>query len=111
MTIVISLSALVLSVITGVAAATMAQSASRLLKFLVAAYVECFRNTPLLIQLFILYYGLPQLGVSLSPFVCGLSALTLYIAAYNVEIFRAGLEAVPKGQHEAANVIFIYRLQ
>jgi His/Glu/Gln/Arg/opine family amino acid ABC transporter permease subunit len=69
---------------------------------LVRAYVEVFRNTPLLIQIFIVYFGLPQIGLKLSPFLSGLSALTLYAAAYNAEIFRAGLEAVPRGQHEAA---------
>jgi ABC-type amino acid transport system permease subunit len=68
----------------------------------VDVYVEVFRNTPLLIQIFIVYFGLPQLGLRLSPFLSGLSALVLYAAAYNAEIFRAGLEAVPKGQHEAA---------
>src|SRR5439155_1311394 len=55
-----------------------------------------------LIQIFIVYFGLPQLGLRLSPFLSGLGALVLYAAAYNAEIFRAGLEAVPKGQHEAA---------
>src|SRR5207245_10264837 len=69
------------------------------------AYVEAFRNTPLLIQIFIVYFGLPQLGLRVAPFASGLVALVVYAAAYNAEIFRAGLEAVPKGQHEAARSI------
>ena len=78
---------------------------------LVRAYVEVFRNTPLLIQIFIVYFGLPQIGLKLSPFLSGLSALTLYAAAYNAEIFRAGLEAVPRGQHEAARSTGLSGLQ
>jgi ABC-type amino acid transport system permease subunit len=78
---------------------------------LIRAYVEAFRNTPLLIQIFIVYFGLPQLGMKLSPFLSGLSALTLYTAAYNTEIFRAGLEAVPKGQLEAARSTGLSPLQ
>src|SRR3989475_13205374 len=93
---------MVLAVLLGLALAAIAQAPGHLARRLVDAYVELFRNTPLLIQIFIVYFGLPQLGLRLSPFLSGLSALVLYAAAYNAEIFRAGLEAVPKGQHEAA---------
>jgi ABC-type amino acid transport system permease subunit len=62
----------------------------------VAVYVEIFRNTPLLIQIFIVYFGLPQLGLKLSPFLSGRTALVSYAAAYNAEIFRAGLIIVPQ---------------
>ena len=91
-----------LAVAFGMIAAVMSQLPHAIPRSLVRVYVELFRNTPLLIQLFIFYFGLPQIGISLSPFTCGLLALTLYTAAYNVEIFRSGLEAVPRGQHEAA---------
>lgn len=93
---------MLLALVLGMAIAVLSQVPSRLVRGLVRAYVEAFRNTPLLIQLFIVYFGLPQLGFRLSPFLSGLSALVLYTAAYNTEIFRAGLEAVPRGQHEAA---------
>lgn len=102
LTIVISATAMVLALVLGMAVALVSQIPGRIARGLVRAYVEVFRNTPLLIQIFIVYFGLPQLGLKLSPFLSGLSALTLYTAAYNTEIFRAGLEAVPKGQHEAA---------
>jgi polar amino acid transport system permease protein len=102
LTVLISLVAMVLAAALGLALAVLTQTAGRLARRLVEAYVEVFRNTPLLIQIFIVYFGLPQLGVRLSPFLSGLSALVLYAAAYNAEIFRAGLEAVPRGQHEAA---------
>ncbi len=102
LTIVISAAAMVLAILGGMVFAVLSQIRNPVVRFLVRTYVEIFRNTPLLIQLFIFYFGLPQLGVSLSPLTCGIVALTLYTAAYNVEIFRAGLEAVPRGQQEAA---------
>ncbi len=102
LTVLISGVAMVLAAALGLALAVATQTAGRLVRGLVDAYVELFRNTPLLIQIFIVYFGLPQLGLRLSPFLSGLAALVLYAAAYNAEIFRAGLEAVPKGQHEAA---------
>jgi His/Glu/Gln/Arg/opine family amino acid ABC transporter permease subunit len=91
-----------LALALGLAAALAAQAGGPLGRGLVRAYVEVFRNTPLLIQIFVVYFALPQVGLRLSPFLSGLSALTLYAAAYNAEIFRAGLEAVPRGQLEAA---------
>jgi His/Glu/Gln/Arg/opine family amino acid ABC transporter permease subunit len=102
LTIVISVSAMLLAVALGLAAALLSQGGGWPGRALVRGYVELFRNTPLLIQIFIVYFALPQVGIRLSPFLSGLSALTLYAAAYNAEIFRAGLEAVPRGQHEAA---------
>ena len=102
LTVFISGVAMVLAAALGLALAVATQTGGRAVRRLVDAYVELFRNTPLLIQIFIVYFGLPQLGLRLSPFLSGLSALVLYAAAYNAEIFRAGLEAVPKGQHEAA---------
>ncbi len=111
LTIVISAAAMLLALILGMVVALVSQLPWRVVRGFVRAYVEVFRNTPLLIQIFIVYFGLPQLGLKLSPFLSGLSALTLYTAAYNTEIFRAGLEAVPKGQHEAARSTGLTPLQ
>ncbi len=111
LTVVISATAMLLALLLGMAVAVVSQIPGRIARGLVRAYVEAFRNTPLLIQIFIVYFGLPQLGLKLSPFLSGLSALTLYTAAYNTEIFRAGLEAVPKGQHEAARSTGLSPLQ
>ncbi len=66
------------------------------------AYIEVIRGTPLLIQLYLLYYGLPNLGIQLNAFVAALLGLGLNYAAYEAEIYRAGLLSVPKGQDEAA---------
>ncbi|HSB68734.1 MAG TPA: amino acid ABC transporter permease [Candidatus Methylomirabilis sp.] len=111
LTVLISAAAMLLALALGTIAALLSQLPWRPARWLTRAYVEVFRNTPLLIQIFIVYFGLPQLGLRLSAFLSGLSALTLYTAAYNTEIFRAGLEAVPKGQHEAARSTGLSPLQ
>jgi polar amino acid transport system permease protein len=105
LTVLISTVAMLGGLLAGIAAAIAAHLGGRGMRAAVRAYVEAFRNTPLLLQIFIVYFGLPQLGMKLSPFLSGLSALVLYTAAYNTEILRAGLEAVPHGQHEAARSI------
>lgn len=102
LTVIISLTAMLVAVLVGLVLAAATQMPVPGARRTVTAYVEVFRNTPLLIQIFIVYFGLPQLGLRLSPFASGLGALALYAAAYNTEIFRAGLEAVPAGQREAA---------
>jgi polar amino acid transport system permease protein len=75
----------------------------------VAIYVAIFRGTPLLIQLFLLYYGGPSLGLTLDSTTTGLVGLTLYGGAYFSEIFRAGFTAVPAGQEEAARSLGLGR--
>lgn len=72
------------------------------LRWLRIAYIELFRGTPLLIQLFLLYYVAPNFGLLLDPEPAGILGLSLYGAAYYAEIFRSGLESLPKGQTEAA---------
>ncbi|HEX7029222.1 MAG TPA: ectoine/hydroxyectoine ABC transporter permease subunit EhuD [Gammaproteobacteria bacterium] len=67
--------------------------------------VEFVRSTPLLIQLYFLYYVLPDYGVALSPLVTGILALGLHYSCYTAEVYRAGIEAVPRGQWEAARAL------
>ncbi len=102
LTLLVSGTTMVLALVVGLVMAALTQVPGRLARAVVGVYVEVFRNTPLLIQIFLVYFGLPELGLKLSPFLSGLSALVLYSAAYNTEILRAGLEAVAHGQHEAA---------
>ena len=102
LTIGISFLAMLAGLVIGLALALASHARWRLVRWLVTAYVEVFRNTPLLIQIFFIYFGLPLVFMRLPSFASGLLALTLYGAAYNCEVFRAGLEAVPHGQHEAA---------
>ncbi len=66
---------------------------------------EFIRSTPLLIQLYFLYYVLPEYGVSLSPLAIGILALGLHYSCYTAEVYRAGIEAIPKGQWEAARAL------
>ncbi|MER9705026.1 amino acid ABC transporter permease [Mesorhizobium sp. M0204] len=73
-----------------------------LLKRAIGWYVEVIRNTPFLVQLFFIFFGLPSIGVRLDPVLAALLALTLNMAAYTIEIVGAGLDAVPPGQTEAA---------
>lgn len=68
---------------------------------IVGMYIELSRNTPLLIQLFFLYFGLPKLGILLSSEVCGVLGLTFLGGSYMAEAFRSGLEAIPMSQTEA----------
>lgn len=68
----------------------------------IACYVEVMRNTPFLVQLFFIFFGLPSLGIRLDPILAAMLAMTLNMAAYTIEIVGAGLDAVPRGQTEAA---------
>ena len=102
LTVGISFLAMLGALVIGLAFALASQLRWRIVRGVVTAYVEVFRNTPLLIQIFFIYFGLPIVLFRLPAFGSGLLALTLYGAAYNCEIFRAGLEAVPRGQREAA---------
>ncbi|MER9593603.1 amino acid ABC transporter permease [Mesorhizobium sp. M0244] len=73
-----------------------------LLKRAIGVYVEVIRNTPFLVQLFFIFFGLPSIGVRLDPVLAAMLAMTLNMAAYTIEIVGAGLDAVPPGQTEAA---------
>jgi L-cystine transport system permease protein len=73
----------------------------RFFRSIAFAYVSVFRGTPLLVQILLIYFGLPYYGVVLGPFAAAALALTLYIAAYLSEDFRAGIKAVDRGQWEA----------
>ena len=73
-----------------------------LVKRAIAIYVEVMRNTPFLVQLFFIFFGLPSLGIRLDPILAAMLAMTLNMAAYTIEIVGAGLDAVPGGQTEAA---------
>jgi polar amino acid transport system substrate-binding protein len=75
------------------------------------AYVEVVRGTPLLIQLYFIYYGLPELGIKFNPFVAGVIGLGLNYAASEAENYRAGIQAIPHGQLEAAFALGMSRVQ
>lgn len=80
-------------------------SGSRTLRTLSVSFIEVFRNTPLLVQLYLIYFGLPQFGINLNPLWSTLLGMTLNNAAYTAEIFRAGIQSVPAGLQEAASAL------
>jgi polar amino acid transport system permease protein len=111
LTVEISFFAILIGMSIGILAALARTSRFKILNLIGATYVEVFRNTPLLIQIFIIYFGLPGIGLKLSPYISGLTALVLYVGAYNTEVIRAGLEAVPRGQIEAAKSLGLRGVQ
>lgn len=111
LTVEISFFAILIGLPIGILAAVGRTSRFKILNLVGAVYVEIFRNTPLLIQIFIIFFGLPGIGIKLSPYVSGLTALVLYVGAYNTEVIRAGLEAVPRGQIEAAKSLGLTGVQ
>jgi polar amino acid transport system permease protein len=83
----------------------------RWLRLLVGTYVELIRNTPFIVQLFFIFFGLPAAGVKLSPEVASVIAMVMNLGAYSTEIIRAGIEATPKGQIEAAVSLALSKAQ
>ena len=102
---------IVLSLAVGLATAVCMAYRLPVLDRLSRGYVELSRNTPLLIQLFFLYYGLPKIGIKIDGFTCGVMALVFLGGGYMAEALRAGLLAVPKGQTEAAKAIGLGNVQ
>jgi polar amino acid transport system permease protein len=86
-------------------------SGVRWLSAIVGGYVELIRNTPFLIQLFFIFFGLPSLGVKLTELQAAILAMVVNLGAYSTEIIRAGIEAVPHGQSEAGASLAMSRLQ
>ena len=93
------------AILLGSLIALMRVSKSRVLRILAAIYTELFKNLPLLTWIFIIYFGLSSLGLTLGAFTAGSLTLSLVYGAYLAEIFRAGLQGVPAGQTEAALAI------
>ena len=101
-TVGISILSMILAVVLGLILAIMRLYGNKWLQRVSTAYIEFYRGTPLLIQLYILYYGLPNIGITLSAFIAAILGLGMNYAAYESEIYRAGIQAIPKGQTEAA---------
>lgn len=98
----ITILTIAVSWICGLAAALAQRSKFKSVRAAAAFYIWFIRGTPTLIQVFIIYFGLPQLGVHLSPFAAGVIALGVNSGAYVAEIMRGGLTAIPRGQTESA---------
>ncbi|QDU96691.1 ectoine/hydroxyectoine ABC transporter permease subunit EhuD [Lignipirellula cremea] len=90
------------ALVLGMVWAVMRRSASPLLSWPAAGLVEFLRSTPLLIQLFFLYYVLPGVGIFMPPLLTGVIGLGLYYSSYTAEVYRAGINGLPRGQWEAS---------
>ena len=108
-TITVSLLAFGLALIFGLATGIARISRIAPLRAVAAFYIQFIRGTPLLLQLFFIYYVLPYAGIVLTPFVSGALGLTLNYAAYMAEVFRSGIQAIPKGQWEAGSSVGMSR--
>ena len=97
--------AVIVGVALGTAVAFAKRSKIKLLSRLCSAYIEAVRNTPFLVQIFLLYFGLASIGVRMPTFAAAVLAMTINIGAYAAEIIRAGLESIPPGQIEAAECL------
>jgi polar amino acid transport system permease protein len=111
MTVAVSGISLVAGTIIGLLAGVARTGRSRLLRYTLAIYVDFMRGTPFLVQIFIIFFILPEFGVQLEAFTAAIIGLTIYTGAYICEIIAAGVEAVPKGQIEAATALGHTRYQ
>ncbi|MBG9390310.1 amino acid ABC transporter permease [Caenimonas aquaedulcis] len=101
----------VVGVAAGVACAWARTYGATWLRVVVGTYVELIRNTPFIVQLFFVFFGLPAMGVKLSPEVASIIAMVVNLGAYAAEIIRAGIEATPRGQIEAAQSLAMTHAQ
>ena len=98
-----------LSLISALCVALAGLSQLAPLRWVVKAYIEVIRGTPLLLQLIYVYYVLPEIGIRLNAFTAGVLALTLNYSAYISEVYRGGIQAVSRGQHDAAAALGMTR--
>ena len=111
LTIQLSAGAMVLGLVVAIICAWIKTSGPKSLRIIVNGYIEIIRNTPFLVQIFFIFFGLPALGVRLSPNAAALLALVVNVGAYATEIIRAGIESIHKGQAEAGLALGLKPLQ
>lgn len=111
LTLELSVVTMVLGMAIGLAGAAARVYGAPPLRSAVAVYVEAIRNTPLIVQLFLIFFGLPSAGVRFDAGTAALIALSINLGAYSTEIIRAGLEAIPHSQIEAGQSLGLSRLQ
>lgn len=111
LTVQLSFAAMAIGLVVSVLGAVAKTSGIKPLRWIVDAYVEVIRNTPFLIQIFFIFFGLPALGISMSPNTAALVALVVNVGAYGTEIIRAGIESIPQGQIEAGRALALSPVQ
>ncbi|MBV4439786.1 amino acid ABC transporter permease [Clostridium tyrobutyricum] len=105
MTVELTIITIILGSILGILLALLRLSNSKVLKYISSFYAWIFRGTPLLLQLFFFYYGLPFVGIELTPFTAAVIGLALNCGAYMSEIIRGGIQSIEQGQFEAAKAL------
>lgn len=110
-TIELSCAAMVLGLIVSIICAVGKTSGPKPVRFVIDAYIEIIRNTPFLVQIFFIFFALPQIGIKLNPTVTAIIALALNGGAYAIEIIRGGVDSIPKGQVEAGLALGLHRAQ
>jgi len=110
-TLVLSALAMAIGMIVSIVGALGKTSGSKPVSWLIDEYVELIRNTPFLIQIFIIYFGLPSIGLRLSSNGAALLSLVVNFGAYGIEIIRAGIESIQRGQIEAGKSLGMRPLQ
>ena len=108
-TVAAALLGFVIAAVAGLFFAVLRQTPSRWISWPLGFFLEFVRDTPLLIQLFFLYYVLPLYGIVLPAFITGAAAIGLQYSAYTAEVYRAGIEAIHKGQWEASRALNMSR--
>ena len=111
LTIQLSCAAMILGLIVSIFCAWGKTSGTVPLRWLIDAYIEIIRNTPFLVQIFFIFFGLPSLGLRARPNSAALLALVVNFGAYGTEIIRAGIESIHKGQVEAGTALGLAKLQ
>ncbi len=111
LTLQLSFATMAFGLVIGVTSAALRLYGPRPVRVAIATYVEVIRNTPLLVQLFLVFFGLPSLGIRLDATTASIIALTVNLGAYATEIVRAGLEAIPRAQIEAGVSLGLSPLQ
>lgn len=110
-TVAITLGSAVLSFFGGIVLAVISLYAPLIIRLPFRLFAWMFMGTPLLLQLFLIYFGLIEIGIDLAPFVSGVIGLGIHFAVYNADIIESGIRAVDKGQYEGARTLGLSKLQ
>ena len=107
-TLLLGVMSIAIGVPTGLAISLVRLYAPKVLRLLAVGYIDIFRAMPVLVVLILIYYALPFVGIRLSSWASALMAFSIVMAAYSAEVFRSGVESVPKGQFEAAEALGLH---
>ena len=111
LTVKLGVAGILISLLIGLICVTIQYYRIPVLRWIVNIYIEISRNTPLLVQLFFIYYGLPKIGIKTDPAACGVAGLAFLGGSYMAEAFRSGIESIPPIQEESACSLGMNRFQ